>query len=176
MSVLIVFESMYGNTEAIARGIADGLAGHTAVNIAEVGTTPTAIPDDVELLVVGGPTHALGMTRESTRQDAAQRTSEALVSRDIGVREWLAALPKPSRQIPATAFDTRTAKPRIPGSAARAAGRRLRDLGFDRISPQSFFVEGVTGPLIDGETERARQWGERLAHQLADGDRRPRMV
>ncbi|QBI20086.1 flavodoxin [Egibacter rhizosphaerae] len=175
MSVLVVFESMYGNTEAIARGIAAGLADRAAVRIQEVGAAPAAIPDDVELLVVGGPTHAFGMSRESTRRDAAQRTSEALVSPGIGVREWLDALPKLSREVAATAFDTRIAKPRVPGSAARGADRRLRALGFRRIAPRSFYVGDTTGPLSEGEVERARQWGQRLAQELTSGGPRQRI-
>ncbi len=56
---LVVFESMFGNTEAIARAVADGLGGGAEVD------------------VVGGPTHAFGMSRPSTRRSAAQQ-AEAL--------------------------------------------------------------------------------------------------
>ena len=74
------------------------------------------------------------------------------------------------------AFDTRIDKPRLPGSAARAAERRLRRLGF-RIAarPASFYVAGTPGPLVAGEPERARQWGEELGALATRGQPARRM-
>ncbi|MDD7939517.1 flavodoxin domain-containing protein [Actinomycetospora lutea] len=164
---LVVFESMYGNTEAIARAIADGLATGVPVDVVEVGAAPSTPGDDVDLLVVGGPTHAFGMTRASTRRDAATKAEGALVSRGPGVREWLAALPaRPGLR--AAAFDTRVGHPRVPGSAARAIRRRLRRGGAIAVDgPHSFYVEGTDGPLSPGELERARAWGTALAAAAA---------
>jgi hypothetical protein len=64
----------------------------------------------------------------------------------------------------AVAFDTRFKKPRwLTGSAARAAEKRLRELGYRIAAPaESFFVAGTTGPLVAGELDRARRWGDRL--------------
>ena len=58
MHALVVFESMYGNTRAIAEAIADGLSTRMRVEVQEVGVAPEVIDDDVALLVVGAPTHA----------------------------------------------------------------------------------------------------------------------
>lgn len=166
--VLVVFESMFGNTEVIARAIAEGLASTTDVEVVEVGAAPVALPDDVELLVVGGPTHAFGMSRPRTRQDAARQAGRALVSSGIGLREWLESLDAGTAGAGAAAFDTRVHKPRVPGSAARGAQKRLRRLGFRMaVRPQSFRVTGTPGPLLDGEQERAREWGERLGFGIA---------
>jgi hypothetical protein len=164
---LVVYESMFGNTEKIARAIADGLRVRMAVDLVEVGAAPIVVRD-VDLVVVGGPTHAFGMSRRSTRESAGQQDADGLVSSGIGLREWLAALPSgPDAPFMAT-FDTRVKRPRVPGSAARAAGRRLRRLGFEPASyPQSFYVTGMLGPLADGEEARARRWGEDLASSLA---------
>lgn len=160
---LVVFESMFGNTEQIARAIGDGLAPRMQTDVVEVGEAPGRI-DGVDLLIIGGPTHAFGMTRPGTRRSAAQQAAGALVSRGIGVREWLAALPTVSSPVAAASFDTRLRRPRLPGSAARAARRRLRRLGFDVIdTPQTFWVVGTPGPLLDGEIERARRWGDAVA-------------
>jgi hypothetical protein len=72
-------------------------------------------------------------------------------------------------------FDTRIAKPRLPGSAAAAAEKRLRRLGFRSVvAPKSFYVEGTTGPLVDGEPERARRWGVALGAALGAAEQRPR--
>ena len=163
---LVIFESMYGNTEAVARAIADGLATGMPVDVVEVGDAPAVPGDDVDLLVVGGPTHAFGMSRASTRRDASEKAAGAgvaLVSRGDGVREWLAALPaRPGLR--AAAFDTRVAQPRVPGSAARAIRRRFRRGGAIVVDgPHSFYVDGTEGPLSPGELERARAWGNALA-------------
>jgi len=171
MRALVVFESMFGNTETIARAVAEGLAGSMGVEVVEVGAAPTAIAGDVDVLVVGGPTHALGMSRASTREEAAKQSEHGLVSAGIGVREWLEAVERSAR-VPAAAFDTRVAKPRVPGSAAKAAARRLRRLGFPEAArAESFWVGGTPGPLLEGEVERARRWGEGLAAAVAETSR-----
>lgn len=105
------------------------------------------------------------MSRPGTRHDAAKQASDGLVSTGIGLREWLARLQRRTG-VAAAAFDTRVSRPRLPGSAARAAEKRLRQLGFRVVAPAaSFYVEGTLGPLLEGERERARRWGEQvLAH------------
>ena len=170
MRALVVFESMFGNTEMIAQSIADGLSTRMPVDVREVSAAPSEIDADELLLVVGGPTHAFGMTRPQTRQDAAKQSGGHLVSEGIGIREWLGGLRpnEPHHPTTATAFDTRV-KTRwaVPGSAARAAVKRLSRLGFRVAAPaQSFYVTGTPGPLLEGERDRARQWGETLAAQV----------
>ena len=76
MTVLVVFESMFGNTKLIADAVAEGLAQHLPVEQVEVGTAPTVIGGEVELLVVGDPTHAFDLSRSGTRQSAAQQAEE----------------------------------------------------------------------------------------------------
>jgi hypothetical protein len=163
---MVVFESMFGNTEVIAHAVADGLASTMGVDVVEVGAAPAALPDDLDLLVVGGPTHAFGLTRPATRQDAARQAGHALVSSGLGLREWLEDL-QPGDGLPAAAFDTKVRRPHLPGSAAHGADRRLRRLGARTIvRPESFWVSGTPGPLLEGEVERARQWGSRVAAAL----------
>lgn len=172
-SALVIFESMFGNTQVIARAVADGLAGHLPVDLVEVGAAPTMLDPDVELVVVGGPTHAFGLSRPNTRRSAAEQTDGELVSTRVGLREWLGTLRHGSPEVAVAAFDTRISKPRLPGSAAAAAERRLRRLGFRAVArSQSFYVDGTTGPLMAGERERARRWGEELALALGTKVRR----
>ena len=161
MRCVVVFESMFGNTEAVARAVAEGLSARHQVEVVEVGAASTDIGDDVAMVVVGGPTHALGLSRPSTRADAAKQ-APTLVSKTIGLREWLAEV-NGGRGKLAAAFDTRANKPRLPGSAARAAQRRLRRAGFELAAPStSFYVGGMAGPLLDGERDRARAWASTL--------------
>ena len=165
MNALVIYESMFGNTQTISQAVADGLAEHMKVELAEVATAPTTIGDNIDLLIIGAPTHAFSMSRASTRQDAAKQSDHSLVSTGIGIREWLETLTCRSG-ISAATFDTRVNRPRLPGSAAIAAQKRLRRLGLRVIAPaQSFRVHGTAGPLIEGEPERARQFGEQLARR-----------
>jgi hypothetical protein len=67
----------------------------------------------------------------------------------------------------AATFATRTAMRWVPGSAAGAIHRRLRRAGLDLVAPaRSFHVVGIEGPLVAGELDRARAWGDRLGASL----------
>ncbi len=167
---LVVFESMFGNTQTIAEAVAEGLSSRIPTDLLEVGAVSDALADDVDLLVVGGPTHAFGMSRPRTREDATRQAGGHVVSERTGLREWLASLERSTGNVAAAAFDTRIDKPRVPGSAARGAEKRMRKLGF-RVAARSksFYVTGVAGPLVDGEVERAHRWGQELDEVCAGG-------
>ena len=166
---LVVYESMFGNTRTIADGVADGLATGAIVEVVEVGAAPSVLTGRVDLLVLGGPTHAFGMSRPATREDATRQASGRVVSAGIGIREWLETLPRGDGSVAVTTFDTRIDHPRVPGSAARKAEKRLRHLGYPVIAKaESFYVGGTQGPLVDGEIDRARGWGSALGAQLGE--------
>ncbi len=120
---LVVFESMFGNTAEVARAVARGLDDHVPTEVVEVGAAPARLADDVDLVVVGGPTHAFGLSRPSTRQEAYERRQHPPVSPGIGVREWLALLDGVTGRRTA-AFGTRMGASGLPGSAARGVHRR----------------------------------------------------
>jgi flavodoxin len=167
MRALVVYESMFGNTQRVAEAITEGLRIRLATDLVEVNDAPRAIGADVRLLIVGGPTHAFGMSRPKTRQDAMTQAGKDPASAGIGVREWLESLSR-ADDTHAAAFDTHIDK-RVPGSAARAAEKRLRKMGFDVAArAESFYVSGTPGPLVDGELTRARQWGEQLAASIPE--------
>jgi len=169
MRTLVVYESMFGNTREIALAVADGLASGGRVDAIEVGDAPATIDDDVDLVVVGGPTHAHGMSREGTRDGAVQQSERPIISGRQGIREWIASLNALRLGVHVATFDTRFAKPRwITGSAAVSAAKLLRRRGVrELVPPESFFVEATAGPLAAGELDRARRWGKELA--LAEG-------
>ncbi|MGJ6969376.1 hypothetical protein ACSDR0_46565 [Streptosporangium sp. G11] len=78
-----------------------------------------------------------------------------------------------SRAPAAAAFDTRIKSPWIPGSARRGVEKNLRGHGFAILTgSQSFYVSGTPGPLLEGETGRARQWGMALASARHTGAHR----
>lgn len=174
MRTVIIYESMFGNTEAFAHEICDAiqeLEGQAfAIDVRRVR------PEDLmgcDLLVVGAPTHAFSLSRQSTRDDAVRQGAEETRA-VLGVREWLTTLDMafPSRSDrPAVAvFDTRVEKVRhLPGSAARRAARVLRAQGFDVIDrPTSFYVEDLKGPPGAGEVERAGAWATRVSGVAID--------
>jgi len=174
MRVLVVYESMFGNTQEIAKAIAEGLTPHAQVALVEVRDAATGdLALDVDLLVVGGPTHAMGLSRPGSRQSAVKQATDGVVSRRTGLREWLAAVDVP-RKLPVAAFDTRFDKPPfLVGSAARGAAKRLRRSGCTLIAaPESFFVTATSGPLREGELERARRWGAAIGARLASALRK----
>jgi flavorubredoxin len=165
MKALVVVESVFGNTQRIAEAIAQGLSMRMDVRTVDVGDAPTTVDTDVDLLVVGGPTHAFGLTRASTRKSAAEQSEGSAVAAEVGLREWLDALS--NGQVAAATFDTRMDHPRLPGSAAAAARKQLKRLGYHMAGrPESFRVSGTSGPLLDGEVDRARVWGDALAAQF----------
>ncbi|MCU0482991.1 MAG: flavodoxin domain-containing protein [Chloroflexi bacterium] len=173
MRALVVYESIYGNTQAVAQAIADGLAATMEVQLVEVGAAPQTLADDVDLLVVGGPTHAHGMTKPDSRESAARKADGRQVSRGSGIREWLETVRLGAGGTAAAAFDTRIKGPAfLWGAASKGADAELRRLGLQPVvPPASFLIGGPTGPVFDrllpGEAERARAWGAMLAESVA---------
>lgn len=169
MTTVVVYETMYGCTRDVARSIAAGCETGDPVRAVEVselvGLADPALPGDVTLLVVGGPTHAFGMSRPGTRQDAARYGT--VISR-TGVREWLALLTLPAG-LPVAAFCTKLDSP-LSGSAARAIAQRLRRLGGRLVvPPKDFHVHGTRPVLQDGEVDAARAWGAALVARADTG-------
>ena len=165
-TALVAFESMFGNTEAVARAVAEGLRleGST-VDTVDVGAEQAAgMP--YALVVVGAPTHAFSLSRPATRQDAVRQGGRPAAAA-TGVREWLAGL----RQAPdlrpglAAAFDTRVSRVRrLPKAASTRAFHLLERLGFSMVSrPTGFLVTDIQGDLVPGELERATAWGRQIA-------------
>ena len=167
MTALVVVESSFGNTRAVAEAIRDGLATHTETELVDIGDAPSSLPDTVDLLVVGGPTQALGMSRPETRRDAVKRGATQTVP-ETGLREWIAGLSSDGNRPPVVTFDTRTKHRWVPGSAAAQASVALAEHGFPSAAPRkSFRVDDIAGPLLPGELDRAREWGTLLGDQVA---------
>jgi flavodoxin len=160
MKAVVIYESWFGNTKAVAEAIAGGI-GFEDVVLAEAGK---GLPDldDVDLFVVGGPTHAHGLSSASTRKGALQRGADGDLPGE-GIRGFLQTLP-PGDGRAAAAFDTRADMPIVlTGSASRGIAKRLRRLGYELVAPaESFVVTDTEGPLKDGELDRAAAWATTL--------------
>ena len=105
---MVVYESMFGNTEQVAAAVARGLqAEGLDTDLVEVGSAPTQLAVDLDLLVVGGPTHAFAMSRPQTRADAVLKGAPVERAQH-GLREWLESVGHDPAHSPAfAAFDTR---------------------------------------------------------------------
>ncbi|MCW2771487.1 MAG: hypothetical protein JWR27_2920 [Aeromicrobium sp.] len=163
MRALVVYESMFGNTAAVARAIAEGIQEAMPVDVREVADAPLDVVDQVDLLVAGGPTHALSMSRPRTRAEAfAQGGTSGKV--DVGLREWIRRVPAGDHAASLVTFDTKMSRARRwPGSAAKSAAKAGRRHGVSVAdAPKSFYVTDTAGPLVDGEIERATAWGRAL--------------
>jgi flavodoxin len=164
MTVLIVTESSFGNTLAIAEVIASGIArtrGGDAVRVVRPGDAPHDLPPDVDLLLVGAPTHEFSMPKQQSREQAVAKGAK--VADSVGVREWIDLVtPRPDLRV--VTFDTSVKSWFSLGSASKAAAKALKQRGFRNAERgRSFYVTGTAGPLGDNEEQRAEAWGAQLA-------------
>jgi flavodoxin len=140
MSSLVVYDSKFGNTEALAHAIADEL--HTQA----VPATEPLVLDGVDLLVVGGPTQVHSVSKR--------------------LAQLLDGLPPHALEgVAVAAFDTRFRRsPLLTGTAARGIAKKLvRRGGRLAVEPESFFVAETEGPLEPSELERAVEWARALS-------------
>ncbi len=140
MKTLIVYDSVYGNTEKIAKAIGGAMAGD--VKVLRVGEVNPSDLESIDLLIVGSPTQ--GGRPTPAIQDFLKKVSEPAI-----------------KGVNVAAFDTRfsTRWARIFGYAAGKIADNLKGKGGTLIaSPEVFFVKGTEGPLKEGELERAASW------------------
>ena len=147
MTTLIVFDSVYGNTETIARAIGDAIPG--TVQVLRVGQVNPGELEAVDLLIIGSPTHGAMPTE--------------------AVQALIDSIGPPSREgVRVATFDTRLTWPfleRWGGFAAPKMADTLEEKGWTLAGePGGFFVRGLKkGPLKKGEIERAATWAKGLA-------------
>lgn len=166
MSIVVAFESMFGNTRQVAAAIAEGLAPYgpaVVMNINESGAQAAA--ETAGLLIVGGPTHVHGMSRAKSREgardwekDPAKNVTLEPLAPGTGVREWMSTLEKVPKLC--AAFDTRMNIARIvSGAASSSIERALVKHGSRTVLPAASFVLSKDNALEEGELDRARAWG-----------------
>ena len=146
MKALIVYDSLHGNTEKIARAIAAGLAPSGDVKVLRAGEANISELESIDLLIVGSPTQ--GGRPTPAIQDFLNRVSEPAI-----------------KGISVAAFDTRIST-RWVGIFGYAAGKIAGSLkakgGTLILSPEGFFVKGTEGPLKEGELDRAASWAREI--------------
>lgn len=151
MKALVVYDSVYGNTEKVAQAMAAALECE-ARRVAAV--TPEQLAG-LDVLVVGSPTQAFQPLKP--------------------VKAFLKTIPAGKLNgIKVAAFDTRmdvkqvnnavlTFFARLFGYAAEPIGKQLvKKGGTEAVPPVGFIVEGSEGPLKEGELERAAAWAQHI--------------
>jgi hypothetical protein len=165
MRALVVYESMYGNTHALATGIAAGLGAAHEVTLVPVSRATRELVAAADLIVVGGPTHLHGMSTAYSRRMAAETArkqgSGLVLDPDAdgpGLRAWFEGLG--AGKALAAAFDTRLSMPAVfTGRASRGISRLLARSGRRLVAAPESFLVSKQNTLLEGEAERARSWG-----------------
>ncbi len=155
MNVLVIYDSVFGNTEQIARAIGNALGDPEDVGLLRASDVRPEQLTGLKLLVVGSPTRAFRPTG--------------------AVKQLLRRIPRAGlKGVRVAAFDTGISTSDIDSSvgrffvnrfgyAARPISDMLRKKGGElAVPPEGFFVEGVEGPLKQGELERAAAWAEKI--------------
>lgn len=173
MKIVVVFESMFGNTRQVATAIAEGLAPYGDVltsNVNDAAAKDQA--ESADLLVVGAPTHVHGLSRPASREEArswavdpAKNVSLEPAAPGTGVREWIAGL----ERVPAhcAAFDTRIDVARIlSGAASGHIEHEFTKRGSSAVLPAASFLVSKETVLEKGELARAREWGASVGEAM----------
>jgi hypothetical protein len=162
VNAVVVYESIWGNTAAVARAVAEGLGSGTRV-LSTAEATPETL-GDVDLLVVGSPLLGFSVPNKGMIDGIRKNPAHAGHDTDTSqpsMSEWLQSVPAGTARL--ATFETRIWW--SPGSAAKGIAKALARRGYRPIDPKGerFVVNGYYGPLKDGEIERARAWGAQLA-------------
>ena len=164
MKAIVVYESHWGNTAAIARAIAEGI-GPEARPLSTAEATGEAL-SGVDLIVAGAPLLGFSLPSEDMLKGLGANAPTPPDLSHPSMRSWLENLGKGSGH--AAAFETRIWW--SPGSAAKTILGKLEAVGYRSIAKaERFIVKGRYGPLRDGELERAKAWGSQLARLSTDG-------
>jgi hypothetical protein len=162
MKAVVVYESLWGNTASVARAIAEGI-GPDSSALTTGEAVGTAI-EGADLIVAGAPLLGFNLPTEDMRATIAKggNTPPPDLSHP-SMRSWLASVPAGSGRC--CGFETRIWW--SPGSSAKKISESLRSKGYSAAGKdERFIVTGKYGPLKEGELERARRWGARLADSL----------
>jgi hypothetical protein len=162
VKVIVVYESLWGNTAAVARAIAEGV-GPGARAMPPDEATPEVV-EGADLIVAGAPVLGFRLPTEEMRSNLARSEAGAPLPPDLehpSLRSWLDSLP-PGRGRPAAAFETRIWW--SPRGATGDIASGFQRAGYEPVGePGKFVVNDKYGPLRAGELERARAWGASLA-------------
>ena len=132
-NAVIVYDSVYGNTEKVARALAQGMekSGSVKAALFRVNEADVGKLTEYDVILVGAPTHAWNASKPM-RMFLDEIGESALKGKK------------------SFAFDTKM-KSRLAGSGAKHIEERLLKLGAEIVRERvSAIVKGREGPLEDG--------------------------
>ena len=154
---IVVYESVWGNTKAVAQAIAEGLG----TRAFPTGAVPADELATAEMIVAGSPVFGFSLPTEQMRTSILRGETDGPPP-DLShpsLRSWLDRLPAGHGRC--AAFETRIWW--SPRGATGTIEKRLSARGYLPVAKaQKFVVRDKYGPLRDGELERARSWGRSL--------------
>lgn len=148
--VIVVYESKYGNTKLVAETIIEGMNGVEGIEaiLSELKEVDLNKVPDYDAILIGSPNHFGGPTR--------------------GPKKFIDKLGKlPLKGKMFAVFDTY-----IRGDFEKAVKKMEKRInekapGFKQIAPGlSIKVQGVKGPIMEGELPKCREFGNKIANQL----------
>ena len=156
MKALVVYDSEFGNTEIVARAIGEVLGSEGVVEVRRVNDVQPEGFEGLDVLVVGSPTQQFNPTK------ATRSFLKGISRNDLS-------------GIKVAAFDTHLTVEEIEetailaffvcifGYAAKPIGNALKKKGGEMaIPPEGCLVQGMKGPLVEGELERAEAWAREI--------------
>ena len=160
IKMMVVYDSMYGNTEQIARAIGEALGSPAEVGVYRVGDVRPEQLAGLDLLVAGSPTQRFNAT-PALSSLLGSLPSDGLRGRRVSAFDTRLTLEEMKSM---SSFLSLSAK--LVGETAYAAKHiadAMKKKGGELVAPpQGFYVRGAEGPLLEGELERAAGWARQL--------------
>jgi flavorubredoxin len=150
--LFVVYDTKYGNTKLAAESIAEGLreVGGIEVLIGAVKDVDVGKLAEADVLVLGAPNHMTSPSR-TMMKIVGSLTGQTLKAKSVAV------------------FGTYSGRVRTLDRAVRKMERMVekRFPNMKLVSPSlSVRVYGVTGPLVEGELLKCKEYGRTIANQL----------
>lgn len=155
MTILIVYDSYFGNTENVAQAIADALGSRGTIKAVRVGQAEPMDVQDVDVLIVGSP------TRKFQATPAIVKFIDSIPANGLRGKKVSAF----DTRISVEKTDSKFLKRMIKwfGYAAEPIAKKLEKKGGDLVVPPAgFFVEDTEGPMSEGELQRAAEWAQQF--------------
>ncbi len=166
MNTLVVYDSLFGNTERVAQAVAGALRAFGEVQAVRIEPSQ---PDEIKRQEILRQYRVTGVRLEPAHPVELQGVDMLILGCPTQAFKATPAMlsfletisPASLSGMAVSCFDTRARGPF--GSAARAMARKLQKMGVSLLlPPESFFVKGMQGPLKSGELDRAAAWARML--------------
>jgi flavodoxin len=147
---LVVYDTVYGNTEKVAKALAKGLEeGGVVVDSVKVDAAKFDELSGYDLLAVGSPVQAWSTSKATKAFLENLKSVKGLNGKK------------------AFAFDTKMSRSKLAGDAGGKIEGKLKNLGLTIVKPHaSAVVKGREGPLEEGAEETFKQLGAELAKMM----------